>query len=96
MATAPTVTQKQLAADLADKHGVSKKEMEAILNDMAALCVQNLQQGNRVRVPDLGILQVRQMKARMGRNPATGEQIHIPAKKKVAFTVAKALKESVL
>lgn len=91
----PTITQKQLAAELADKHGVSKKQMETILGDMATLCIKNLKKGTRIRFPDLGILQVRQMKARTGRNPATGEAIKIPAKKKVAFTVAKSLKEAV-
>jgi DNA-binding protein HU-beta len=47
-------------------------------------------------MPGLGILQVRETKARTGRNPATGEPIKIPAKKKVAFRVAKDLKETVL
>ena len=93
---APTKTQKQLAAELAEKHGMPKKQMEDILNDLTANCVETLKGGTRVRFPDLGILQVKQMKARVGRNPATGETIQIPAKKKVAFTVAKSLKESVL
>lgn len=96
MATPPTVTLKNVAADLAEMHGMPKKDMEEILNDMIGLFVKNLQQGNRVRIPGLGILQVKDMKARMGRNPATGEAIHIPAKRKVAFRVAKDLKEAVL
>lgn len=92
----PTVTLKQVAAELADKHGISKKESTAILEDMVDSFVSHLQSGNRVRIPGLGILQVKQMKARKGRNPATGEEIQIPAKKKVAFRVAKDLKEKVL
>ena len=93
---APTVTLKQLAASLAEKHGMSKKDMEAILADFQGECIKNLKKGIRVRMPELGILQVKQMKARMGRNPQTGEPLKIPARKKVAFTVAKSLKESVL
>jgi DNA-binding protein HU-beta len=96
MATQPTVTLKQIAADLADAHGLSKKDATAVLEGFVASCTKNLKKGNRIRIPGLGIMQVKQTKARIGRNPATGEQIKIPAKKKVAFRVAKDLKESVL
>lgn len=96
MATQPTVTLKQIAAELADKQGLSKKDATAVLEGLVASCAKNLKKGNRIRIPGLGILQVKQTKARMGRNPATGEAIKIPAKKKVAFRVAKDLKESVL
>jgi DNA-binding protein HU-beta len=92
----PTVTLKQIAAELAEKHGKSKKEVETILDDMISLFGKNLKKGNRIRIPGLGIMQVRSTAARMGRNPATGEAIKIPAKKKVAFRVAKDLKEAVL
>jgi DNA-binding protein HU-beta len=56
---------------------------------------KHLKKGDRVRVPGLGILQVRKRAARMGRNPATGEAIKIKASKKVSFRVAKDLKEAV-
>ncbi len=55
-----------------------------------------LKSGYRVVLPGLGKLQVKKTKARMGRNPTTQQPIMIPAKKKVAFTALKALKESVL
>ncbi len=92
----PTVTLKQIAAELAEAHGKSKKEVETLLDDMITLFGKNLKKGNRIRIPGLGIMQVRKTAARMGRNPATGEAIKIPAKKKVAFRVAKDLKEAVL
>ncbi len=63
---------------------------------MVVLFGKNLKKGNRIRIAGLGILQVKQTKARTGRNPATGAPIKIPAKRKVAFRVAKELKESVL
>ena len=96
MATQPTVTLKQFASDLAESQGISKKDANAILEGFVSSCAKNLKKGNRIRIPGLGIMQVKQTKARMGRNPATGEAIKIPAKKKVAFRVAKDLKETVL
>lgn len=94
-ATQPTVTLKNIGADLAEKHELSKKQVNAILDDLVAHLVKNLKKGNRVRMAGLGILQVRKRAARMGRNPATGETIKIPAKKKIAFRAAKELKEAV-
>jgi DNA-binding protein HU-beta len=97
MATAPqpTVTLKHLAAALAEKHEIPKKQSEALLNDMVELVTKHLKKGDRIRVAGLGILQVRKRAARMGRNPATGEAIKIKASKKVAFRAAKELKEAV-
>lgn len=92
----PTVTLKNIAADLAEKHDMPKKQMNQILvEDLIALLVKNLKKGNRVRIAGFGILQVRKRAARMGRNPATGEAIQIPAKKKIAFRASKELKEAV-
>lgn len=93
--TAPTVTLKQIAAELAEKHELSKKQTNLIMDDLVAQLVKNLKKGNRIRMAGLGILQVRKRAARMGRNPATGEAIKIPAKKKIAFRAAKELKEAV-
>jgi DNA-binding protein HU-beta len=93
--TAPTVTLKNIGADLAEKHELSKKQVTLILDDLVDSLVKNLKKGNRIRMAGLGILQVRKRAARMGRNPATGEAIKIPAKKKFAFRAAKELKEAV-
>lgn len=93
--TVDTVTLKHLAAQLAENHELPKKQTEAVLNDMVGLITKSLKKGSRVRVPGLGILQVRKRAARMGRNPATGEPIKIKASKKVAFRAAKELKEAV-
>ena len=93
--SAPTVTLKHLAANVAEQHELAKKHSEAILGSMVDLVVKHLKKGDRIRIGGLGILQVRKRAARMGRNPATGEQIHIKASKKVAFRPAKELKEAV-
>ena len=95
-AAAPaTITLKHLAAALAEEHDLSKKAAEAILTDMVDKIAKHLKKGERVRIVGLGILQVRKRAARMGRNPATGEQLPIKASKKVAFRAAKELKEAV-
>ena len=90
-----TVTLRNLAAELAESHEVTKKQTEAVLSDMVGLIVKHLKKGSRLRLVGLGILQVRHRAARMGRNPATGEAIKIKASKKVAFRAAKELKEAV-
>ena len=94
-ATPTTVTLKHLAAAIADDHEMSKKQTEAVLGDLVTKVTKHLKKGERIRIVGLGILQVRKRAARMGRNPATGEQIHIKASKKVAFRAAKELKEAV-
>jgi len=90
-----TVTLKHLAAALAESHEMSKKQAETVLGDFVGSIVKHLKKGERIRIGGLGILQVRKRAARVGRNPATGEQIQIKASKKVAFRAAKELKEAV-
>jgi DNA-binding protein HU-beta len=92
-ATPATITLKHLAADVAEEHEMSKKQAEAILTDLVTRIAKHLKKGERIRIVGLGILQVRKRAARMGRNPATGEQIQIKASKKVAFRAAKELKK---
>ena len=91
-----TVSTRQLGAALAEKHEISNKAAHLMLEDTIGLITKHLKKGARIRLNGLGILVVRKRAARMGRNPATGEAIKIPAKKKVAFRVAKDLKEAVL
>jgi DNA-binding protein HU-beta len=55
-----------------------------------------LKKGYKIPLLGLGKLYVRKTKARMGRNPATGEPIHIPSKKRIRFTASKSLKQAVL
>jgi len=97
----PVVTLKHLAEWAGHDHGVPKKQAIAMLTGFVADIGRVLKKGSKIRIPDLGILQVRvrpARPARRGRNPATGEAIQIKASKaskKVAFRVAKALKEAV-
>jgi DNA-binding protein HU-beta len=91
----PTVSLKQIAAQLAEDHELPKKQAEAVLGGLVSLATKHLKKGDKIRLTGLGVLQVRKRAARMGRNPATGEQIKIKASKKIAFRPAKELKESV-
>ncbi|HEY1152710.1 MAG: HU family DNA-binding protein [Rhizobiales bacterium] len=89
------VTLKDLANRLAEDHELTKKQGQEMLTDLVGLITKHLKKGERVKIVGLGVLQVRKRAARMGRNPMTGEQIHIKAKKKVAFRASKELKEAI-
>jgi DNA-binding protein HU-beta len=89
------VTLKHLAAASAEEHHLTKRASEALLGDLVGMITKHLKKGERVRISGLGILQVRNRAARMGRNPATGEAIKIKASKRVAFRAAKDLKMAV-
>jgi DNA-binding protein HU-beta len=90
-----TVSTRQLALQLAEKHELSQKAANAILEDLIVNVTKHLKKGARIRLNGLGILQVKKRAARMGRNPATGEAIKIKASKKVAFRASKDLKEAI-
>ena len=94
-AKAETVSTRQLAVQLGEKHEMSNKQAIQVLDDVIGLVTKHLKKGARIRLNGLGILQVRKRAARMGRNPATGEAIKIKASKKVAFRAAKELKEAI-
>lgn len=90
-----TIPLSKIAAELAEKHEMSKKNMNELLAAFIDLTVRNLKKGAKVRMTGLGIFQVRKRPARMGRNPATGEAIKIKASKKLAFRAAKEVKEAI-
>jgi DNA-binding protein HU-beta len=93
--TAPTVTTKHLAYALAEQHQLTKKQGVEMMEELIGMITKHLKKGERVKIAGLGILQVRNRAARMGRNPATGEAIHIKASKKVAFRATKELKMAI-
>ncbi len=94
-APALTVTAKHLAAGLAEKHDMTKKQTDTVVADLFELVVSHLKGGDRVRIAGVGILEVKDRPARMGRNPATGAPIEIKASKKIAFRAAKELKDAI-
>ncbi len=91
---AKPLTKSQIAAAIADKAGITKKAAAEILEGLADLAYKNAK--NSFTLPGLGKLVLVNRKARLGRTPATGEEIKIPAKRVVKFRVAKAAKDAIL
>jgi DNA-binding protein HU-beta len=91
---AKAFTKSQIATSLAETVGLTKKQAVETLDVLAALAYKNAK--NSFTIPGLGKLVLVHRKARMGRNPATGETIKIAAKKVVKFRVAKAAKDAIL
>jgi len=90
------MTKSQLVLKLAEASELSKKQADAVLQSLVDTTVNSVRKGDPVKIPGLGTFRKVQTKARMGRNPQTGEAIKIPARKKVRFSVAKTFKEAVL
>jgi len=88
------MTKTQTIAALAEKADLSKVQVSQFLDELAKLAYVEAKNG--FTIPGIGKLVLVNRQARMGRNPATGEAIHIPAKTVVKFRVAKVCKESVL
>ncbi len=88
------LTKSQIAEHLAEKSGLTKKAMVEFLDELAALAYREAK--NVFTVPGLGKLKLANRKARIGRNPQTGKEIKIPAKRVVKFRVAKAAKDAIL
>ncbi|MCP4644220.1 MAG: HU family DNA-binding protein [bacterium] len=93
MAPKKAMTKAQIVAKLADQTGLTKKDIANVLAEMTDLAYKEAKVG--FTIPGLGKLVVVARKARMGRNPATGEQIKIPAKKVLKFRIAKAAKDAI-
>ena len=91
---AKALTKSQVAATLAEKVGLTKKQSAQFIEELASLAYKNAK--NTFTLPGLGKLVLVNRKARIGRNPATGATIQIAAKKVVKFRVAKAAKDAIL
>lgn len=91
---AKALTKSEIAGKIAEKAQISKKQAAEILEHIAELSYKHAK--DSFTLPGVGKLVLVNRKARIGRNPATGEQIQIPAKKVVKFRVAKAAKDAIL
>jgi len=89
------IKKNQLAQMLAEKMGATKKDGGMWLDTFVDVMTGLLRKGEKINISGFGIFKVADRKAREGRNPRTGEAIHIPASKKMRFTPAKVLKEAV-
>jgi DNA-binding protein HU-beta len=91
---AKALTKSQVIASIAESVGISKRQSAEVMETLAQLAYQNAK--NSFTLPGVGKLVLVNRQARLGRNPATGEQIQIPAKRVVKFRVAKAAKDAIL
>jgi DNA-binding protein HU-beta len=91
---AKAMSKSKIVAALAEKVDIPKKASAAYLDALAALAYKEAKNG--FTIPGVGKLVIRSYKARMGRNPQTGEAIKIPAKRRLKFVVAKAAKDAAL
>ena len=90
------MTQTALVRALAEKAEITTKQARAVLDNLSAVAVSEVKKNGVFVLPGIGRLVRVERKARMGRNPATGVAIKIPAKKVVKFRVAKAAKDAIL
>jgi DNA-binding protein HU-beta len=90
------MTQTQIIQTLADRCEVTKKVAKSLLDKLAETAVAEVKKNGVFVLPGIGRLVRVDRKARLGRNPATGETIKIAAKKVVKFRVAKAAKDAIV
>ncbi len=87
-----SMTKSQVVAYLAEEVGITKKQGAAVLDALAGLAVKIIKKGDKLALPGFVTVKVQNRKARIGRNPQTGEPLKIPAKKVVKAVPAAALK----
>ncbi len=94
MANTKTMSKSTLISHLAEKNEMTRKQVVAFMDTLVTTAYKEAKNG--FTLPGVGKLVLVKRKARMGRNPATGEPIKIPAKKVVKFRIAKAAKDAIL
>lgn len=90
------MTKSQLVAHLAEKSGMSKKDVSSFWDMLVTVVYEEVREAGMCTLPGFGKMVKQHRAARMGRNPATGATIQIAAKTVVKFRVAKAAKEAML
>ncbi|MFZ5945269.1 MAG: HU family DNA-binding protein [Bacillota bacterium] len=89
------MNKTELISSVAEKSELTKKDAEKAVNALFASVEEALSKGEKVQLVGFGTFEVRERKARTGRNPQTGQEIQIPAAKVPAFKAGKSLKEAV-
>ncbi len=90
------MTKSQLMKELSAKTDLQKKDVVSLMEQLVKIAYTQVKKNGEFVLPGFGKLVKLDRKARMGRNPATGESIKIPAKKVVKFRIAKVAKEAIL
>jgi DNA-binding protein HU-beta len=91
------MTKSEMVKKLGESWGgISNRQANENLDSLIKFVVATVKKDKVLKIPNLGTFKLKQTKARMGRNPQTGEPIKISAKRKVAFSAAKVFKEAIL
>lgn len=90
------MTKSEMLAALAEATGLKKKDVGILMEAMRDLIYKTLKKEGVIKLDGLGVFQLKDRKARIARNPRTGEMVNVPAKKVVKIRVVKALKLAVL
>jgi DNA-binding protein HU-beta len=90
------MTKSEILQALADKLGKTRKEVGEFMEAMVEMAYAITKKEGEFVIPGMGKLQKKHRDARMGRNPATGATISIPAKTVLKFRVAKQAKDAIL
>jgi DNA-binding protein HU-beta len=91
-----TVTASALLQSVADHLGMKKSEAKALTEGYLDVVKAYVMKGAKVKIGDIGMIMIRHRKARMGRNPQTGEPVKIKASKKLAFRQSAVMKAQVM
>jgi DNA-binding protein HU-beta len=89
------MTKTQLVRSIAEKHEITSKQAAAFLEGLADTAIKETKKNGEFTIPGIGKLVKAERKARLGRNPQTGEAIKIKAKTVVKFRVAKVAKDTI-
>ena len=90
------MTKSELLASLANDTGLKKKDVDNVMQALRNTIYKTLKKEHKIKLDGLGVFQLKDRKARIARNPRTGEMVNVPAKKVIKFRVLKDLKEAVL
>jgi DNA-binding protein HU-beta len=90
------MTQSQMLDALAKETNLKKKDVKSVVEALTSLALKEVKKSGEFSIPGIGKLVKAHRKARMGRNPATGQSIKIKAKTVVKFRIGKAAKDAVL
>jgi DNA-binding protein HU-beta len=89
-----TVTQSALLQVIADQNGMSRADAKRFVDSYIDIVKAHVQKGAKVKLGDIGTISIRERKARMGRNPQTGEAVKIKASKKLAFRQSTTMRDA--
>ena len=90
------MTKSEMMSTLSTDTGLKKKDVENVLQALQNLILKTLKKEFKIKLDGLGVFQLKDRKARLARNPRTGEMVQVAAKRVVKFRVVKSLKEAVL